>query len=162
MNAQPPTRAVRDLTGMLVRAAHVMTIRLTAALAEIDSSPRAHCVLFHAMQAERTQIQLAELADLDKTTMVVTIDELERDGLAERRPSSVDRRARIITVTPAGEDLVRRGQEIVDRVHAEVMGFLPQGERAEFVSALARLVEGEFATQVASEKPVRRRREATV
>ena len=39
---------------------------------------------------------------LDKTTMVVTVDELERAGLAERQASSTDRRARIIKVTPAG------------------------------------------------------------
>jgi MarR family transcriptional regulator, transcriptional regulator for hemolysin len=144
---------------MLVHAAHVLNTRMSAALAEIGTTPRAHCVLFHAMEAERTQIQLAEISDLDKTTMVVTADELEREGLAERRPSSADRRARIIAVTPAGEESVRRGQEIVDRVHAEVLGFLPEDERAAFVSALTRLVEGELATPIESEKPVRRRRQ---
>jgi DNA-binding MarR family transcriptional regulator len=143
---------------MLVHAAHVMNTRLTAALAEIDGSPRTHCVLLHAMAGEMTQIQLAEIADLDKTTMVVTVDELERGGLAERHPSSVDRRARIIVVTPAGEERVRRGQEIVDRVHAEVLGFLPAGEREAFVAALARLVTGELARPAEYEKSVRRPR----
>ncbi|MCW2882596.1 MAG: MarR family transcriptional regulator [Sphaerisporangium sp.] len=158
MSSEAPARTVRDLTGMLAHVAHVMTTRMTAALAEIDTSPRAHCVLFHAMEAERTQIQLAEITDLDKTTMVVTIDELEREGLAERRPSSVDRRARIIAVTPAGEENVRRGQEIVDRVHAELLGFLPEGEREPFVGALSRLVEGELAKPAECAKLVRRPR----
>jgi MarR family len=58
--------------------------------------PRSHCVLAKAMESERTQIRLAERCALDKTTMVVTGDELERSGLAERRPSPTDRRARII------------------------------------------------------------------
>jgi MarR family transcriptional regulator for hemolysin len=35
-------------------------------------------------------------------THVVTVDELEKAGLAERRPSSRDRRARVISVTEAG------------------------------------------------------------
>ncbi len=48
------------------------------------------------MESEQTQIRLAERCALDKTTMVVTGDELERSGLAERRPSPTDRRARII------------------------------------------------------------------
>jgi len=48
------------------------------------------------MEAERTQIQIAELAYLDKTTMVVTVDALEKAGLAQRRQSSTDRRARIV------------------------------------------------------------------
>ncbi|MEK8105286.1 MarR family winged helix-turn-helix transcriptional regulator [Micromonospora sp. M12] len=39
---------------------------------------------------------------MDKTTMVVTLDQLERAGLAERRPVPTDRRARLVAVTPAG------------------------------------------------------------
>ncbi len=151
-------RPIRDLTGMLVHAAHVMNTRLTAALTEVETSPRAHCVLSHAMEAERTQAQLAEIAGLDKTTMVVTVDELEREGLAERHPSKADRRARIIEVTPAGEERVRAGAAIVDRVHAEVLDFLPKEEREAFVSALVRLTEGELARPVESDRPVRRRR----
>jgi DNA-binding MarR family transcriptional regulator len=143
---------------MLVHAAHVTNTRLTAALAEVDSSPRAHCVLLHAMEGEQTQAQLAEIAGLDKTTMVVTVDGLEREGLAERHSSSTDRRARIIKVTPAGAEKVRQGAEIVDRVHAEVLHFLPEGERQAFVSALTRLTEGELAKPAESDKPVRRRR----
>ncbi|RCG28546.1 MarR family transcriptional regulator [Sphaerisporangium album] len=160
MSTQAPSRNVRDLTGLLAHAAHVLTTRLTAALAEIDSSPRAHCVLYHAMEAERTQIQIAEMTDLDKTTMVVTVDELEREGLAERRPSSTDRRARIVAVTPLGEENVRRGQEIVDRVHGEVLAALPEEQREVFVEALTSLVAGELAKPIECDKPVRRPRQA--
>src|SRR5689334_22207962 len=97
-----PERTERDLTGMLVHAGHVLNTKLTAALAEIGITPRHQCILIKAMEAERTQIQLAELADLDKTTMVVTLDDLEAAGYAERRPSATDRRARIVHVTEAG------------------------------------------------------------
>ncbi|MFD8594212.1 MarR family winged helix-turn-helix transcriptional regulator [Kitasatospora sp. NPDC059646] len=139
MNSPVPERTVRDLTGLLVQAGHAMNTRLSVALAEIGSSPRKHCVLVHAMEAERTQSQLAALAGLDKTTMVVTADELERDGLAERRPSATDRRARVISVTPAGEELVSRGTEIVDRVHAAALDELSPGERQVLVDALDKL-----------------------
>ncbi|WP_441246304.1 MarR family winged helix-turn-helix transcriptional regulator [Kitasatospora sp. McL0602] len=158
MSTQPNIRAARDLTGLLVHAAHAMNTRLTLALAEIDSSPRAHCVLLHAMETERTQTQLAELAGLDKTTMVVTADELEREGLAERHPSSTDRRARIIVVTPAGEERVRQGVEIVDRVHAEALGLLPENERQVLVDALTRFQQAPAVEPAESDKPVRRPR----
>ena len=158
MTSTAPARPARDLTGMLVHAAHAMNTRLAVALAEIDSSPRAHCVLLHAMEGEQTQARLAEIAGLDKTTMVVTVDELEREGLAERHPSSTDRRARIIKVTPAGAEKVRQGVEIVDRVHAEVLHFLSEGERQAFTDTLTRLTEGELAKPVGPHKPVRRRR----
>src|SRR5215467_13751628 len=97
-----PDRTVRDITGLLNMAGHTLTNRLSAALADVDLTPRMQCVLVHALEEDRTQIQLAELADLDKTTMVSTVDELEKRGYAERRPSSTDRRARIIAVTEKG------------------------------------------------------------
>src|SRR3954468_20577085 len=89
-----PERTVRDVTGLLNQAGHVLSNRLAAALAEVDLTPRMQCVLVHALEEERTQIQLAALADLDKTTMVSTVDELEARGLAARKPSATDRRGR--------------------------------------------------------------------
>ena len=148
----------RDLSFMLSHAGHMLNTRMTAALAEIGITPRHQCVLAHALQGEYTQIQLAELADLDKTTMVVTLDDLEDAGFAERRPSSTDRRARIVSVTEAGEEIVRQGQQIVDRVHSEALQVLPTEYRNVFVAALGTLVEGHLAEPVASEHPVRRAR----
>jgi MarR family transcriptional regulator for hemolysin len=159
MSTGAPARTVPDLTGTLLHVGYVLTTRLTAALAEIDVTPREHCVLWHAMEADRTQIQLAELADLDKTTMVVTIDRLEQAGLAERRPSGKDRRARIISVTEAGRRVVAEATEIVDRVHEEVLAALPAAERQPFVDALTRLLEGPLATPVECDRPVRRARQ---
>lgn len=158
-----PALAAPDLSFLLQHTAHVLSTQMTAALAEIGMSPRAHCVLAHALQAERTQAQIAELSDLDKTTMVVTVDLLERDGLAERVPSATDRRARIIRVTPKGQEIVAAGQAIVDRVHRDVLDALPDAERDVFVSALNRLATGHCA--VPAESPdgvqgVRRPRQA--
>ncbi|CAM5232135.1 hypothetical protein SGLAM104S_10248 [Streptomyces glaucescens] len=88
MTAMAPTRTEPDLSFLLDHAGHVLRGRMSAALAEIGITPRMHCVLVHALEEERTQAQLAEIGDMDKTTMVVTVDALEEAGLAERRPSS--------------------------------------------------------------------------
>src|SRR3569623_836168 len=109
MSSRAPVRSDRDVTGLLNQAGHVLSNRLAAALAEVDLTPRMQCVLVHALEEERTQIQLAALADLDKTTMVSTVDEHERRGLAERRPSAPARRARIIAVTPKGRAAAEEG-----------------------------------------------------
>jgi MarR family transcriptional regulator for hemolysin len=142
-----------DLTGLLNQAGHVLSNRLAAALAEVDLTPRMQCVLVHALEEERTQIQLAALADLDKTTMVSTVDDLERLGLAERRPSATDRRARIIAVTPAGQRAAEEGQRIVDRVHAEALSFLP--DKSPFIAALEDLAS---SSRDAGPQPIRRSR----
>jgi MarR family transcriptional regulator, transcriptional regulator for hemolysin len=140
--SEAPERTVRDITGLLNMAGHALSNRLADALAEVDLTPRMQCVLIHALQEERTQIQLAALADLDKTTMVGTVDDLEERGLAERRPSTTDRRARIIAVTEAGRKAAEEGQRIVDRVHAEALADLPEPARLVFVEALGLLVGG--------------------
>ena len=90
--------------------------------------------------------------------MVVTIDELERAGLAERRPSPTDRRARIVAVTDAGREKVAQADEIVARIYADVLGSLPDGQRDAFMDGLSRLVGERLATPPACDRPVRRRR----
>jgi MarR family transcriptional regulator, transcriptional regulator for hemolysin len=147
-----------DLALLLSRAAHGLHTELTAGLTELGVSPRAYCVLSKASGGELTQSQLAGLCALDKTTMVVTIDELERAGLAERRQSTTDRRARIIWVTPAGERLAANGRAIVNRIYDEVLGALPEDERPGFLDALSRIVSGRLAEPTPCERPVRRPR----
>jgi len=151
-----------DLGLLLSRAAHGLHAELTAGLTALGISPRAHCVLSKAMGRELTQSQLAGLCALDKTTMVVTIDELEKAGLAERRLSSTDRRARIIWVTGAGEEIVARGQQIVAGIYDDVLGALPEKEREPFVDALSRLVSGRLGEPVQCEPPVRRPRVSSI
>src|SRR4051812_42228422 len=97
-----PERTERDLTGLLNMAGHVLSNRLAAALADVDLTPRMQCVLVHALEEERTKIQPAALAALDKPTMVSTVDARGGGGRAGGRPSAADRRARIIAVTEKG------------------------------------------------------------
>lgn len=159
MTALAPGRTQPDLSYLLDHTSHVLRTRMAAALAELGLTARMHCVLVHALAQERTQAQLAELGDMDKTTMVVTVDALERAGLAERRPSSTDRRARIIAVTDEGARVAARSQAIVDRVHEEVLAALPAKERDVFLRAMNRLVTGVLAEPVPGPAPVRRARQ---
>jgi DNA-binding MarR family transcriptional regulator len=162
MTTSAPSRTVPDLSFLLTHAGHVLATQMTAAFGELGITPRGYCVLFHALETERTQIELAAIADLDKTTMVVTVDELEKAGLAERRPSSTDRRARVITVTDAGRRAVIEGTRIADRVHRDVLDALPEGQRGVLTDALTLLVTGHLSTPVESGRPVRRARQKKI
>ena len=132
-----------DLCWLLSRASYILTTKLTAALQDLGVSPRAHCVLSAAMSGDHTQTELARMVGLDKTTMVVTLDELESAGLAERRPSPSDRRARVIAVTKAGERKVREAEAIARRIHADVLAALPELQRQALIDGLARIAAGE-------------------
>ncbi|MDX3056437.1 MarR family winged helix-turn-helix transcriptional regulator [Streptomyces sp. NE06-03E] len=159
MTALTAARTAPDLSYLLDHTSHVLRTRMAAALGEIGLTARMHCVLVHALEEERTQIQLAEIGDMDKTTMVVTVDALESAGLAERRPSSRDRRARIIAVTEEGARVAGRSQEIVDRVHQEALGTLPQDDREVLLRALNQLATDHLATPSENPRPVRRARQ---
>ena len=137
-----------DLCWLLSRASYILTTEMTAALEGLGVSPRAHCVLSAAMSGDHTQTELAKMVGLDKTTMVVTLDELESAGLAERKPSKIDRRARVIGVTKAGQRKVRQAEEIAEGVRAD---------REVFLSSLTKLVSERLSEPVQCGQPVRRR-----
>ncbi|TMM05146.1 MAG: winged helix-turn-helix transcriptional regulator [Actinobacteria bacterium] len=146
-----------NLSWMLSHASYTLTTELTAALEQLGISPRAHCVLSAAATGEHTQTELAQMIGLDKTTLLVTLDELEAAGLAERRPSEKDRRVRVIAVTNAGERKLAEAEKIADRVQADVLEALSPDERKVFVDALGRLVSDRLAKPVVCAHPVRRR-----
>lgn len=146
-----------DLAFLLAHATHVLQTELTAELAGLGITPRGHCVLSAALTGEKTQIQLADMCQLDKTTMVVTVDELEKAGLVERQTSATDRRARIIVVTDLGRKVNASAQDVVARVYEDVLSALPTDERSAFLSGLTRLVETRLSTPVACQRAPRRR-----
>jgi MarR family transcriptional regulator for hemolysin len=146
-----------NLSWLLSQASHTLSTELTAALEGLGISPRAFCVLTTASSGEHTQIELAKKVGVDKTTLVVTLDELERAGLARRKPSREDRRARVIEVTAAGRRRIEEAKRIVDAIQADVLGALPPRERGAFVAALSRLVGERLSTPMECSHPVRRR-----
>jgi MarR family transcriptional regulator, transcriptional regulator for hemolysin len=146
-----------NLGWMLDQANHSLGSEVAAALGPLGLGQRGFCVLSAAIDAGLTQTELAGMIGLDKTTMVVTVDDLERKGYAERMPSPTDRRARVIKVTGAGRDKVAEGQEIVMRVQDEVLDSLPQDQREAFVAGLTSLVSGRLSSAPQCVPPLRLR-----
>lgn len=149
-----------DVMFLVNQAGYALTAEMASALAEVEISPREFCVLSHALKGDLTQIQLAELSALDKTTMVVTLDRLEKAGLAERRLSGADRRARIVEVTAPGRQAVRKAQAIVAGMYARILSTLPEQDREVFLRSLIALVGGPLAQPSHVERPARRRARA--
>lgn len=152
-----PAPLCDNLCWLLSRASYTLTTELTAALEQLGISPRAHAVLAAAANGDHTQTELAKIVGLDKTTMVVTLDELEAAALAERRPSPTDRRARVIAVSDAGRRKLAEAEEIGDAIRDDVLSVLPARERKAFLGALTRLVGDRLAEPVQCVQPVRRR-----
>ncbi|QGN48825.1 MarR family winged helix-turn-helix transcriptional regulator [Micromonospora sp. WMMD558] len=134
-----------DLLFLLSWATHALLAEQAEGLAELGISPRAHLVLLRAGSGKLTQRQIGELCGIDKTTMVVTLDQLEAAGLARRRPSPTDRRARLVEVTPQGRAVLGRAQEIAAGIQRDVLAGLPEADRAAFLRSIEALVRGRLA-----------------
>lgn len=146
-----------NLGWLLAQAHFALASECRAAFEPLGVSARGYHVLAAAMTGEHTQRELADIVGLDKTTMVVTIDELEAAGLAERRPSDTDRRARVIGVTKAGERKVDEGEALIAEIQKDVLETLPAAQRKVLLEALKGLVGGRLSEPSPCSPPLRRR-----
>jgi MarR family transcriptional regulator, transcriptional regulator for hemolysin len=135
----PVTEFAGQLFFRIWRAAH---IRAAEALGTVGLTP-ALFGLLNVIGAREGAIQqeLGSAMGIDRTTMVALIDQLESAGLAKRRPSVTDRRAREIAITPKGRRLLQRARRLVSRTEDEVLAGLTAGERRELLAMLRRALE---------------------
>ena len=89
-----------------------------------------------------SQQQLHEKTAIDPSSMVAVIDELEAQGLAERRPHPDDRRARSIYLTDRGRETLERVREMTTRIQRELFGPLSPEELSTLHSLLRKLAAG--------------------
>jgi DNA-binding MarR family transcriptional regulator len=155
--APAPQCLTTNLGWLLSQANHGYGCEVAAALEPLGLGSRGYCVLSTALNGEFTQTQLARLIGLDKTMMMVVVDELEALGLAERRPSATDRRARVVVVTRAGEKKLAEAQGVIAEVQERILGELPKGKRDAFMGALVSLVSGALGTPATCATTPRRR-----
>lgn len=134
-------RTVSDLVVQLQMLTRSIEQQAAERLDEHDTTLRTVSVLLCAEAGEKTQKELAELACLDKSTMVNTVDALERGGLAERRAPAEDRRVRIVGVTEKGRQVVSSTAEELGSLYTSVLDQLPEEDREPFLRSLARLTQ---------------------
>jgi MarR family transcriptional regulator for hemolysin len=147
-----------DLTMLLNQAAHAVSSRLSAALADIDVSVKVYCVLAKAVEGDFTQAQLAERAWMDKSTMVNVLDDMEKRGLAVRTNSPTDRRVRVVAITAKGRELLVHADKLVEAVYNGVLDTLPATKKPIFLSTLTKLVEGPLASPFHMDEQLARNR----
>ena len=137
--AAPVTEFAGQLLFRLWRASHV---RAADALATVGLTP-ALFALLNVIGAREGAIQqeLGAVMGIDRTTMVSLVDQLEGAGLATRRPSPKDRRAREIDITPKGRRLLGRAREMLAEAEDDVLSGLTAEERRELVTLLRRALE---------------------
>lgn len=85
------------------------------------------------------QNNLAHLTGRDKTTFTRNISTLEKKGWVERHPSDTDKRIKLVFITPAGKDYVKKADPIIAKIIKEVEDGISEDERATFMHTLAKI-----------------------
>ncbi len=93
---------------------------------------------------------LAGRFDCTPASVTDMVDGLERDGLAQRRPDPSDRRASLVTVTPAGQAALDAARVRMAGAFDAIFSVLDQEERLVLLRALDAL----SATSIVNGEPV--------
>lgn len=139
----PPTvhGALAKHTGFLLsRMGLVAQKRFSEHLEQLGVTPRMWGAL-NVLDAEGaiTQHALGRCTGIDPSSMVATIDELEKRGLVERRAHPTDRRAHALHVTDEGRETLARGRKLARHAQEELLAPLSADERRQLHDLLLRL-----------------------
>jgi DNA-binding MarR family transcriptional regulator len=116
---------------------HVMSERVTAALAPYKLRPGSlTTMVMIAANPGYSQIELARIGSLDKSSIVAIVDDLEEKGLAVRGRSTSDRRRNSLSLTPAGERLMHEMHSVALATEAPLREGLSPEEHDRLVELL--------------------------
>jgi DNA-binding MarR family transcriptional regulator len=118
------TRRLIEAEGPLLEA-HGLSMWGYIALSQLVTQPAA------------TQLALAQAMRYDKTRLIGLLDQLEQDGLITRTPDPTDRRARIITLTDAGEARRAGAQADIRAMEDDLLAGLSAARRTQLREILA-------------------------
>lgn len=144
------TNAAKDLArlyarpGFLLRRAH----QISAAVFEdectsVGLTPAQFGVLTVLASAPGLdQSSLARALGFDKVTVLRVLRGLETRGLASRLPAADNKRSLSVTLTPAGEKLLKLSQKPAERAYNRLMMPLSAEQQTQFLLLLMALTQG--------------------
>lgn len=108
---------------------------LDARLAEEGLSDATWAPLMHLKETGggTTQKELAALVGVDGSSLVRVLDILVRQGFVERRADETDGRARLIFLTPEGEDRVNEIRKVLTKGEEAMLVDIGDAEIAEML-----------------------------
>lgn len=103
------------------------------------SLARAKLLKFIASEGAARSADIGTAFGFSPRTVTEAIDALERDGLVQRTPDPSDRRAKRLSITPAGEAALAASEPVRQKFLTEVFGILSDQERQALSKALHKM-----------------------
>jgi DNA-binding MarR family transcriptional regulator len=139
-----PEPGAEEMVSVLLTASRLLVAVSARSLAAVEESltlPQFRMLVVLDARGSLALSQLAGELGVQPSTALRMVDRLVGAGILARGSSPTDRRASIISLTPAGRRVVveateRRRQEI-----ARIVGAMPPGQRRHLVDALQAFTE---------------------
>jgi DNA-binding MarR family transcriptional regulator len=127
---------------LLVQLGFHMARKFTERLAPLGLEPRQVGMLTRLAANEgRSQQAIGELMGLNPTRMVFLVDELEQQGLVERRRNPADRRSHALYLTGQGREKLREAQQASAAHEREIVASLTHAQRTELAALLRQVAD---------------------
>lgn len=138
--------AVKQMAGHLIRRLQQVSTQVFAQKMQ-DHGVDLTSVQFAALDAIRAhpgadQAGIAARIAYDRATIGGVIDRLEKKGLVTRAVSDQDKRARVVTLTDAGADMVARIHPVVAGLQGDILSGLDDIEKARFLELASKALRG--------------------
>ena len=131
-----------DRIGSLLARAHgVVRHHMTSAL-EGSGLHLGHIAILSLLAdgEGRTQKSLSAETGIEKSSMVLFLDALEKEGWVERRPHPTDRRAYLVTLTTKGAKGLGEVGPRLGKAQVEAFGVLSVEEQGQLAAMLRKLI----------------------
>jgi MarR family transcriptional regulator, lower aerobic nicotinate degradation pathway regulator len=137
-----PEELISSNAFLLKRLGFFAKERGMAAYEDTGLNPYHHAILVVLDQgALETQGAIADRLGYDRGQLVGMLDELEDQGLVERRRDPDDRRRHIVQMTPAGRKALGKLRAIAVQLENDLLAPLDESERQKLHDLLLRLAE---------------------
>jgi DNA-binding MarR family transcriptional regulator len=137
-----PAELVASTSFLLKRLGFAAKDRTMAAYEETGLHPYHYGVMLVLDEGSReTQGSIADALGYDRGQLVGLLDELEEQGLVERKRDPNDRRRHIVRLTSEGKKALRRLRTLAKQLEDEFLTPLSDDDRQALHSLLLRLAE---------------------
>ena len=139
---QLPEELVGSATFLLKRLGFAAKERSLKAYEQTGLHPYHFAILLVLNERSlETQGAIADALGYDRGQLVGLLDELEEQGLVERRRDANDRRRHLVSLTPEGKRTLRRLRALSRETEDDFLAPLSEEERATLHALLLRLAE---------------------
>jgi DNA-binding MarR family transcriptional regulator len=145
----PPWHAVP--TAVARRLHQICVGKTSEVVGKAGLTPLQYGVLIHLSKPTgRPGIEQNNLADrlnVDRNTASLLVEQLVKKELVERRVNGADRRARLLSLTPKGEELYAQLRPAHLAANQSILAPITARERKLLISLLIRVIEGNLARE---------------